>query len=88
MPGYLLPTAGINHRILLLTISNFSKMKKLFAIAIIAASLAACNNSADSSKTTDSTTVTPDTTTMAPDTMNKMAPDTMSKMAPDTSAKK
>jgi len=67
-------------------------MKKFFAIAIIAASLAACNNSGDKTESKDSTTVTPDTTTMAPDTMSKMS-DT-SKMAPadttkkDTSAKK
>ena len=56
-------------------------MKKLFAIAIITASLAACNNSGDKTESKDSTTVTPDTTTMAPDTANKMMPDT-GKMAP------
>lgn len=69
-------------------------MKKFFAIAIIAASFAACNNSGDKTESKDSTTVSPDTTTMAPaDTMNKMS-DTANKMAPadttkkDTSAKK
>ena len=51
-------------------------MKKFFAIAIIAATLAACNNSGDKTESKDSTTVTPDTTTMAPDTTSKMAPDT------------
>jgi hypothetical protein len=63
-------------------------MKKFFAIAIIAASLAACNNSGDKTESKDSTTVTPDTTTMAPDTTSKMAPaiDTTKKV--DTSAKK
>jgi hypothetical protein len=62
-------------------------MKKFFAIAIIAASLAACNNSGDSTKTSDSTTVTPDTaSTMAPDTTSKMS-DT-SKMSMDTTSKK
>jgi hypothetical protein len=67
-------------------------MKKFFAIAIIAASLAACNNSGDKTESKDSTSVSPDTTTMAPDTTSKMAPDTTSKMAPsekkDSSAKK
>lgn len=82
-----MPPIGINPKSIVNNL-KFSKMKKFFAIAIIAASFAACNNSGDTSKTTDSTTVTPDTTTMAPDTMNKMAPDTMSKMSTDTTAKK
>jgi hypothetical protein len=60
-------------------------MKKFFAIAIIAASLAACNNSGDKTESKDSTTVTPDTTTMAPD--NKMSADTTSKMSADTTKK-
>jgi hypothetical protein len=68
-------------------------MKKFFAIAIIAASFTACNNSGDKTESKDSSaTVAPDTTTMAPD--SKMSADT-SKMAPmdttkkkDTSAKK
>ena len=64
---------------------KFSKMKKFFAIAIIAASLAACNNSGDKTESKDSTTVTPDTTTMAPD--NKMSADTTSKMSADTTKK-
>ena len=61
-------------------------MKKLLAIAIIVTGFVACNNSSESSKTEDSTTVTPDTATMitpAPDTTHV---DTTSKM--DTSAKK
>jgi len=41
-------------------------MKKLFAIAIITAGLAACNNSGESSTSRDSTTVMPDTATTAP----------------------
>jgi hypothetical protein len=63
-------------------------MKKLFAIAIIAATLAACNNSSEGSGTGDSTSVAPDTSSMmsTPDTSMKMAPDT-TQMA-DTSAKK
>ena len=61
-------------------------MKKFFAIAIIAASLAACNNSGDKTESKDSTTtVAPDTTTMAPD--SKMSADT-SKMAPMDTTKK
>jgi hypothetical protein len=62
-------------------------MKKFLAIAIIVTALGACNNSSESSATSDtSTTVTPDTMAPAP------APDTThvdtsaSKM--DTSAKK
>ena len=62
-------------------------MKKFFAIAIIAATLAACNNSGESKTTEDTTTVKPDTTTMAPDTSSKMSADT-SKMMTDTSKKK
>ena len=64
-------------------------MKKFFAIAIIAATLAACNNSGESKSESDTTTVKPDTTsTMAPDTSaNKMMTDT-SKSKMDTSAKK
>jgi len=78
---------------------KFSKMKKFFAIAIIAASLAACNNSGDNkTESKDSAAVAPaDTNTMAPADTNKMAPADTNKMAPmdtahkakkDTSAKK
>lgn len=67
-------------------------MKKFFAIAIIAASFTACNNSGDKTESKDSSaTVAPDTTTMAPDTTSKMSADTTSKMSAekkDTSAKK
>ena len=65
-------------------------MKKFFAIAIIAASLAACNNSSEGSKTSDTAAAAPDTNTMAPapDTANKMAPDTATKMGADTTHKK
>lgn len=64
------------------------KMKKFFAIAIIAASLAACNNSGESKTESDTTTtVKPDTSSMMTDTSNKMMSDT-SKMKKDTSAKK
>ena len=60
-------------------------MKKFFAIAIIAASFTACNNSGDKTESKDSSaTVAPDTTTMAPD--NKMSADT-SKMSADTTKK-
>jgi hypothetical protein len=61
-------------------------MKKFFAIAIIAASLAACNNSGDKTETKDSTSVAPDTTTMAPADTSKMSADT-SKMSADTTKK-
>ena len=81
-----MPRRGINPKSIVNNL-KFSKMKKFFAIAIIAASLAACNNSADSTKTSDST-VTPDTTTMAPDTTSKMSADTTSKMSADTTKKK
>ena len=64
-------------------------MKKFFAIAIIAASLAACNNSGDKTESKDtSATVAPDTTTMAPDTTSKMAPAIDTTKKADTSAKK
>jgi len=69
---------------------KFSKMKKFFAIAIIAASLAACNNSGESKSTEDTAAaVKPDTSaTMAPDTSSKMADTSKMKMAPDTSKMK
>lgn len=79
-----MPKRGINPKSIVNNL-KFSKMKKFFAIAIIAASLAACNNSADSTKTSD-TTVTPDTTTMMADTSSKMSADT-SKMSADTTKK-
>lgn len=86
IPGYLLPSRGINPKSIVNNL-KFSKMKKLLAIALIAASFAACNNSADSSTTTDTTTVAPDTNTMMSDTSSKMSTDT-STMSADTSAKK
>ena len=63
-------------------------MKKLFVIIAIG-TMAACNNSTDSGKTTtDSTTMTTDTTNkMTTDTGNKMMTDT-SKKATDTMPKK
>jgi hypothetical protein len=64
-------------------------MKKFFAIAIIAASLAACNNSSESKSTEDTTAVKPDTSAMmAPDTSSKMSDTSKMKMAPDTSKMK
>jgi len=82
-----LPWRGINPKSIVNNL-KFSKMKKFFAIAIIAASLAACNNSGDKTESKDSTTVSPDTTTMAPDTTSKMSADTTSKMSADTTKKK
>ena len=83
-----MPPLSINPKSIVNNPKNL-KMKKLFAIAIISASLAACNNSGESKSSSDTTTVSPDTTSkMAPDTSaNKMMPDT-SKTKKDTSAKK
>lgn len=51
-------------------------MKKFFAIAVIAASFVACNNSGDKTETKDTTVVAPvDTTVVAPVDTTK-APDT------------
>ena len=51
-------------------------MKKFFAIAVIAASFVACNNSGDKAETKDTTVVAPvDTTVVAPVDTTK-APDT------------
>jgi hypothetical protein len=64
-------------------------MKKFFAIAIIAASLAACNNSGESKSSEDTAAVKPDTgAMMAPDTSSKMSDTSKMKMAPDTSKMK
>lgn len=65
-------------------------MKKFFAIAFIAATLAACNNSGEKKPAEDTTKgTTVDTTTPAPADTNKMAPADTSKMAPaDTSKAK
>jgi predicted small lipoprotein YifL len=65
-------------------------MKKFFAIAIIAASFAACNNSGEKKDTPDTAAVkAPDTTATVPvpDTNSKMAPDT-TKMGGDTTKPK
>ena len=80
-----MPGLGINPKSIVNNI-KFSKMKKFFAIAIIAASFAACNNSGDKTESKDSTTVSPDTTTMAPADTSKMSVDT-TKMSADTTKK-
>jgi len=84
-----LPMSGINPESIVNNPKK-SKMKKFFAIAIITASLAACNNSGDASKTEDTTVVKPDTSAMTttPDTSSKMSADTSKKMSTDTSKKK
>jgi len=43
-------------------------MKKVFAIALIAISFAACNNNSDKKETTDTTTTVAPAPTPAPDT--------------------
>lgn len=64
-------------------------MKKLFVLFAIAGVMLACNNSAESSKTTaDSTTMSDTSNKMTTDTMSKMSTDTASKMSADTSKKK
>lgn len=64
-------------------------MKKFFAIAVIAASFVACNNSGEKKEgeTKDTTVVAPDTTVVAPDTTTPVAPDTTVVAAPDTTKK-
>lgn len=85
--GYFLCAFGINLKSIVNNTKN-SKMKKFFAIAIIAASFAACNNSGEGSGAKDTTTVAPvDTTSKMADTTNKMSADTSHKMSADTSHK-
>lgn len=65
-------------------------MKKVFAIALIATAMVACNNSGDKKEGTDTTaTPAPDTTvvTPAPDTTAPVAPDTTAAATPDTTKK-
>ncbi len=63
-------------------------MKKFFAIAVIAASFVACNNSGDKTETKDTTVVAaPDTTVVTPDTTKPVTPDTTVVAAPDTTKK-
>jgi len=63
-------------------------MKKVFAIALIAVSFAACNNSGDKKDSNDTTKVT-DTTAIAPsnDTTVVIPVDTNTTPAPDTTHK-
>lgn len=65
-------------------------MKKVFAIALIATAMVACNNSGDKKEGGDTTTApTPDTTVVAPvpDTAAPVTPDTTATPAPDTTKK-
>jgi PBP1b-binding outer membrane lipoprotein LpoB len=57
-------------------------MKKLFAIIAIAALFAACNNEADNTTVTDSTTntITTDTVPASADTTNQVTVDSMNNM--------
>jgi ABC-type oligopeptide transport system substrate-binding subunit len=69
------------------------KMKKVLAIALIAASLTACNNSGDKKSATDSTTTVTagDTTTKVTTndtTVNKAGDSTMKKTTVTDSTKK
>lgn len=83
-----MPYSGINPKSIVNN-HKIPKMKKFFAIAIIAASFAACNNSGESKSTDDTAAVKPvDTASMTPaDTASKMS-DTTSKMSADTSKMK
>ena len=87
MPGYLFLCA-----VLMLKYFKKSqkdkKMKKFFAIAVIAASFVACNNSGDKNETKDTTAVKVDTpAVVTPDTTAPVAPDTTVVAAPDTTKK-
>lgn len=65
-------------------------MKKVFAIAMIATAMVACNNSGKKEGGDKDTTKAPDTTVVtppAPDTAAKTTPDTAAKAAPDTTKK-
>lgn len=63
-------------------------MKKVFAIALIATTMVACNNSSDKKAEGDTTVVAPDTTTVvAPDTTATPAIDTTATAAPDSITK-
>lgn len=64
-------------------------MKKVFAIALIATAMVACNNSSEKKAEGDTTTApAPDTTTVvAPDTTAPVTPDTTATVAPDTTKK-
>lgn len=66
---------------------KITTMKKFFAIAIIAASFAACNNSGEKKDTPDTTKVDTAVTTTPPADTSKMAPADTSKMAPADTAK-
>ena len=57
-------------------------MKKLFAIIAIAALFAACNNEADNTTVTDSTTntITTDTVPATADTTNQVTVDSLNNM--------
>ena len=57
-------------------------MKKVFAIALIATAMVACNNSGDKKTENKDTTATQDTTVVAP-----VTPDTAAPVAPDTTGK-
>jgi hypothetical protein len=63
-------------------------MKKIFAILSIATVLVACNNSATTSATTDSTTVKVDSTVVKTDTTKIANDSSKMKMAADTTKKK
>ena len=63
-------------------------MKKVFAIALIATAMVACNNSGDKKETTDTTAAPVDTTVVAPPVDTSAAPaDTTAAPAADTTKK-
>lgn len=65
-------------------------MKKVFAIALIATAMVACNNSGKKEGENKDTTATPDTavvTPPVPDTTAPAMPDTTAPAMPDTTSK-
>lgn len=65
-------------------------MKKVFAIALIATAMVACNNSGDKKETTDTTAAPADTTAVAPAPADTTAPapaDTTAAPAPADTTK-
>lgn len=90
MSGYLLSSCGINS---ISIITKKNNMKKLLFVALIGASMVACNETATKTTTdsttvkTDSTKVTVDTSKMAMDTSKKVADTASMKMSKDTAKK-
>lgn len=80
---------GINNEIFQQTPKKHKKMKKFFAIALIAATMVACNNSGDKKEGETKDTTAAPAPAPAPDTTATPAPDTTAAPAPavDTTKK-